>query len=109
LIGYVLSFIGGLASPLTIFGAKYASRMKVTVAASEYTFYIQWSAMALEAILLPFTASLIIYLGMRLLFWLGRGNMGNYIDYLAITYYVSMTILAVYGFVFFLWLGLATR
>jgi hypothetical protein len=49
-----------------------------------------------EVSLLPFTVSAIIYFGLRLIFRLARGNMGNYLDYGVITYYVTMTILAVY-------------
>lgn len=87
LSGFILFLIGGVAPPLAQLCLAYMRSI--------------WKLVAVvEMFLLPFIVSAFIYGGMRLFFRLRRGNMGDYIDYRVILYYVSLTILTAYGLFF---------
>ncbi|WP_310598807.1 hypothetical protein [Desulfobulbus sp.] len=84
-LGLPLFLVGGSAPPLTLLSFTCMPSLSVPVA-------------TVELALLPFTIGAIIHCGLRLLFRLRRGTMGHYLDYGVTTYYVSTTIVAVYGF-----------
>ncbi|MDR2549072.1 MAG: hypothetical protein LBD10_02535 [Desulfobulbus sp.] len=84
-LGLPLFLVGGSAPPLTLLSFACMPHLSVPVAVVELS-------------ILPFTIGAIIYCGLRLLFRLTRGHIGQYLDYGVTIYYVSMTIVAVYGF-----------